>query len=332
MNRKVERLNSLKIKFLELKSYHPLLTTHHSLLTFYFFPHPCYKVVMKKILGMILISLLLTLSGLTNAFTSAFAISTVSLDDSVPKEKIELNKAPKVIKGSLLISENQMLDELIQLQKRKDLEDIDNLWKGTVENNKVIGFALKKLATPESQRRIHSSLMAKTLNAVISGSSFAPSFMGADPTVRTGAFAAGRLAQTLLNRKTTPQEIPLTDTELIELSGLVEDLQDKIIDAYYNYKGTLGQIKESRQRLLLYHKNYSKALDSGDILDISISSSLYDSMVLQEYYYMQNAKKYHLELQRLAGKKVVANLSLYQYNFNSALFKDKTKGKGGKKI
>ena len=48
-------------------------------------------------------------------------------------------------------------------------EDIENLWKGTVENNQVIGFALKKLSTPESQRRIHSSLMAKTLSAVVAG-------------------------------------------------------------------------------------------------------------------------------------------------------------------
>ena len=255
---------------------------------------------------------------------SAFALGEINLE-KMPKDQIEVNTAPKTIKGSLLISEEQLLDELIQLQKRKDLEDIENLWKGTTENNKVIGFALKKLATPESQRRIHSSLMAKTLSAVISGSSFAPSFMGASPTIQTGSFAVGRLAQSLLNKKTTPQEIPLTDTELIELAGLVEDLQDKIIDAYYNYKGSLGQIKESRQRLLLYHKNYSKALDSEDILDISISSSLYDGIVLQEYYHMQNAKKYHLELQRLAGKKVVANLNLYQYNFNSAMFKQKAK-------
>ena len=168
--------------------------------------------------------------------------------------------------------------------------------------------------------------MAKTLNAVISGSSFAPSFMGADATVQTGAFAIGRLAQTLINRKTTPQEIPLTDTELIELAGLVEDLQDKIIDAYYNYKGELGQIKESRQKLLLYNKNYSKALDKGDILDISVSSSLYDNMILQEFYHVENAKKYHLELQRLAGKKTTDKLNLYQYNFNAALFKQKNKG------
>ena len=259
----------------------------------------------------------------------ALALSEISLD-KMPKEQLQINTTPKVVKGSLLTSEGQMLDELIRLQKQKDLEDIESLWKGTIENNQVIGFALKKLATPESQRRIHSSLMAKTLSAIISGSSFAPTFMGANPTIQTGSFAMGRLAQTLLNKKTTPQEIPLTDTELIELAGLVEDLQDKIIDAYYNYKGSLGQIKESRQRLLLYHKNYSKALDTGDILDISISSSLYDGIVLQEYYYMQNAKKYHLELQRLAGKKVVANLNLYQYNFNAALFQSKTKGNGGK--
>lgn len=282
---------------------------------------------MKKILGTILTLLIFFLVSL-----NAFAVTEVNLG-KMPKEQIEVSKNPKVIKGSLLISEGQMLNELIELQKQKDGEDIDNLWKGTVANNKVIEFALKKLSTPESQRRVHSSLMAKTLSAIISGGSFAPSFMGANPAIQTGSFAAGRLAQTLLNKKTTPQEIPLTDTELIELSGLVEDLQDKIIDAYYNYKSSLSQIKESRQRLLLYHKNYSKALDTGDVLDISISSSLYDSMVLQEYYYMQNAKKYHLELQRLAGKKVVANLNLYQYNFNGALFKNKPKGimgKGGK--
>ena len=43
--------------------------------------------------------------------------------------------------------------------------------------------------------------------------------------------------------------------------------------------------------------------------------------MLEEFRYMQNAKKYHLELQRLAGKKVVDNLNLYQYNFDAALVK-----------
>jgi len=236
----------------------------------------------------------------------------------VQTQKIEIPKADYKSKQSLVVKDEQILSELIRLQKEKDLEDIENLWKGTVENNQVIGFALKKLSTPESQRRIHSSLMAKTLSAVVAGASFAPSLVGADYLTQTSAFAAGRLAQNLINRKNIPTEIPLTDTELIELAGLVESLQDKIITAYYNYKSSLSQLKESRQRLLLYNKNYAKALDDEDLMEITISSALYDNMRIEEFYYMETAKKYHLELQRLAGKKVVD-----RYNYNSTLVGEK---------
>lgn len=257
---------------------------------------------------------------------SVIATPVVAFEDSgeihleeVQQAKYELPKVEYKEKDSLLISDKEIMDEIVKLQREKDLEDIDNLWKGTVENNQVIGFALKKLATPESQRRIHSSLMAKTLSAIVSGASLAPALVGADYMVQSGSYAAGRIAQNLLNRKNVPQEIPLTDTELIELAGLVENLQDKIINAYYNYKGSLSQLKEVRSRELLYSKNYAKALDEEDFLEIAISSSLYDDMQIEEMKYLQSAKKYHLELQRLAGKKVVDGLNLYQYDYNSAL-------------
>ena len=237
----------------------------------------------------------------------------------VEQPKIELPKVGYKEAESLVISDKEIMDEIVKLQKEKDLEDIDALWKGTVENNQVIGFALKKLSTPESQRRIHSSLMAKTLSAIVSGASLAPALIGADYMVQSGAYAAGRLAQNLINRKNIPQEVPLTDTELIELAGLVENLQDKIINAYYNYKSALTQLKEIRARELLYNKNYVNAMDDEDFLEIAISSAQYKDMQIEEYKYMQLAKKYHLELQRLAGKKVVEGLNLYQYDYDSAL-------------
>lgn len=237
----------------------------------------------------------------------------------VEQTKIELPKVDYKSTESLVISDKEIMDEIVKLQKEKDLEDIDALWKGTVENNQVIGFALKKLSTPESQRRIHSSLMAKTLSAIVSGASLAPALVGADYMVQSGAYAAGRLAQNFINRKNIPQEVPLTDTELIELAGLVESLQDKIINAYYNYKSALTQLKEVRSRELLYNKNYVNAMDEEDFLEIAISSAQYKEMQIEEYKYMQLAKKYHLELQRLAGKKVVDSLNLYQYDYDSAL-------------
>ena len=271
----------------------------------------CYKFDMKRLLLICVLMLFCV---------PAFSADAVNLG-KVEKQQVTIKEPVKKLKGSLLINDKQLIEELVELQKKKDMEDIENLWKGTVENNQVIGFALKKLATPESQRRIHSSLMSKTLSAIISGASFAPSFAGANYYTQTASFAAGKLAQNLLNKKNVPQESPLTDTELIELAGLVENLQDKIIDTYYNYKNSLSLLKETRARLLLYNKNYTQALDKGDILDITVSSTMYDNMVLQEYKAEQSAKKYHLELQRLAGKKAVDNLNIYQFNVNETIYK-----------
>lgn len=237
----------------------------------------------------------------------------------VEKPQIEIPKADYKKSDSLLINDEETMAQIVKLQREKDMEDIDNLWKGTVSNNQVIGFALKKLATPESQRRIQSSLMSKTLSAIISGASLAPTLVGADYMLQTATYSAGRIAQNLLNRKNIPQEIPLTDTELIELAGLIENLQDKLISAYYNYKSSLMQLKDIRSRALLYNKNYAKAMDDEDFLEVAIQSAHYQDAQIEEEKYTELCKKYHLELQRLAGKKVVDNLNLYQYDYDSAL-------------
>ena len=130
----------------------------------------------------------------------------------------------------------------------------------------------------------------------------------------------------MLNRKNVPQETPLTDTELIELAGMIEDLQDTLISSYYNYKNTLTLLKATRAKLLLYSKNYNNAIEGNDIMELAISTNLYDSMKLQEYDLEQSAKKYHIQLQRLAGKKAVDSLDMHQYDFDSLLYKQKNEG------
>ena len=273
---------------------------------------------MKKFFG---VCLVLSVMMLPSSF-GATGGSIVKLDKSeIEKPELELQDSKTQMNNSLLINSSEDLSKIIDEQKEHDIKDLEILWKATIENNQVVEFALKKLATPESQRRIHSSLMAKTLSAIVAGASFVPSIMGTNYGIQTAAFSAGRLAQGLLNRKNLPKETPLTDTELIELAGMVEDLQDALISSYYNYKNTLSLLKDTRSKMLLYSKNYSNALDGKDILEISISSSLYDSMKLREFTLEQSAKKYHIQLQRLAGKKAVDSLELYQYDFDNVLYK-----------
>ena len=52
-------------------------------------------------------------------------------------------------------------------------------------------------------------------------------------------------------------------------------------------------------------------------MEISISTALYDSMRLKEFELEQSAKKYHIQLQRMAGKNMVDSLEMYQYDFDS---------------
>jgi len=280
---------------------------------------------MKKLTGVFLI-VALCLSQ--QAFAVGGGIVTLNKNE-VEKPAMEVPSTEKQINSSLLLNNSEDLSAIIDSQKEHDMKDLELLWKGTVENNQVIEFALKKLATPESQRRIHSSLMAKTLSAIIGGASFVPSLVGANYGIQTTAFSAGRIAQGLLNKKEVPKETPLTDTELIELAGMIEDLQDTLISSYYNYKNPLSLLKDTRSKMILYSKNYNKALNGNNALEIAISSSLYDGMRIQEFELEQSAKKYHIQLQRLAGKKAVDALELYQYDFNSVLYKEAPSDKKG---
>ena len=157
---------------------------------------------MKKFFG---VCILLSLMLLPESY-AARGGSIVRLDKTeIEKPEIELqqNNTQKQ-NDSLLINNSEDLSKIIDTQKEHDIKDLEILWKATIENNQVVEFALKKLATPESQRRIHSSLMAKTLSAIVAGASFVPSIMGTNYGIQTAAFSAGRLAQGLLNRNNVP--------------------------------------------------------------------------------------------------------------------------------
>ena len=138
--------------------------------------------------------------------------------------------------------------------------------------------------------------------------------------MQSASYATGRLANNYLSKVNNPKETPLTDTELIELAGMIESLQDQLINLYYNYKMSLNQIKDTRQRLVLYNKNYAQALKGNNQMEIVVSSAQYDDLLFEEFEQMREARKYQMELERLAGKKTVQNLNLYQYAFKNELF------------
>jgi len=233
-------------------------------------------------------------------------------------EILQVNYSDKVkkLEGSLFIDDIQEAQAIVNKQQEADMQDIENLWNATVDNNPIIKFSLQKLAIPEEQRRIHSSLMAKSMSALISGASMLPSFIGMNYAVQSASFASARLANNYINKDNNKKisENPLTDTEMIELATLIEDLQDEIVTSYYSYKASLSRLKDCRSQLLLYNKNYSEAMKSSDDLEITVSSALWEDGLIEEYTIIQDVKKYQMMLQRLAGKEAIDGLNLAGYD------------------
>lgn len=261
----------------------------------------------------------LSLMVILISFANPVLCAEIGLKNVQPQK---VKYTPKVEKETkeLVIDEETALKGIINLQQQKDVEDIELLWKATVENNNIIKFAMKKLSIPPEQQRYHSSLMAKSVSALVSGASFVPALFGANYMMQSASYATGRLANNYLSKVNNPKETPLTDTELIELAGMIESLQDQLINLYYNYKMSLNQIKDTRERLVLYNKNYAQALKGNNQMEIVVSSAQYDDLLFEEFEQMREARKYQMELERLAGKKTVQNLNLYQYAFKNELF------------
>ncbi len=262
---------------------------------------------MKKLL-----SLIIFLGLISPVF--AFDIDTSSVPD-----KVKLDEQAKEIKGSLFVTEHEEAQIIVNKQQEKDVEDLEIIWAATVNNNPIIKFTLEKLAIPEEQRRIHSSLMAKSLSAIISGASLLPSFLGMNYMTQSASYATARLANNLLNKKNNNilANAPLTDTEAIELAGLIEDLQDEIVIAYYCYKDSLIRLKNLREQMLIKNKNFNDALIKGDNLEITVSSAEWQSKLIEEYELKQEAKRYYLMLQRLAGAEAIDKLNLVVYELKT---------------
>jgi len=238
-------------------------------------------------------------------------ISNINLNiTSQEKPSIKVSEPPKKIDNEIFVSDQEKIQHAFEIQKKMDIDDITILWESTVERNSVIKFALRKLAMPADQRRIHSSLMAKSVSALISGASILPSFFGVDSLASSATMAGGSLASRVVDAKAFPKELPLTDTELIQLASLVESLQDKLIKNYYDYKSSIEALKVCRQNLLLQNKNYSDALQAGNQLSIIAASALYDKDLINELRIKQQIKQYRLELERLAGTDAVDKLTL----------------------
>ena len=89
----------------------------------------------------------------------------IRLND-VEKNTIKLTENKLKETKSLVLKDRDVVSDLIKMQKEEEVKDIELLWNATINNNTLIKFTMNKLNMPESQKRLHSSIMAKSLSSL----------------------------------------------------------------------------------------------------------------------------------------------------------------------
>ena len=243
--------------------------------------------------------------------------SSVELDvKEEEKLKVQTNEPVKEIKTIELSKDDEEKIKNFQIQKKQDIEDIKKLWEATLERNNVIKFALKKVTMNPEERKKHSSKMARTISALLNGSSILPYAFGLDASIASAIAAGTSLSTQAAKNKLGygAANIPVTDTELIQLASLIENLQDNLIKNYYAYKSSIELLKDCRAKLAVYDKNHKLAVQANNQANILVTKSMYEKQKIEELKLKNQIKTARIELERFAGEEVVNELNLINAN------------------
>ena len=207
---------------------------------------------------------------------------------------------------------NSEFQTLLQLQKYQDETDLAMLWESTVENSPVIRFSLEKIATPTELRFKKSSVfLRKSLGMMISGASMGASLIPGGSSYRTmGIMAGGDAMRNLTQGRMIDLSQALTPTEQIQLAGMVDDIQGRLIHTYHDYKNTLQALSNAHHLAIKNSNLFSKAKASGSDVAVMAAGTAYYKALLNETALRQKAIIYRLQLERLAGKETVDKLQL----------------------
>lgn len=211
---------------------------------------------MKKLVSTLLVSILmqpitfasLQLDDLTAPQESFYRLGTTDSPEIKSDFIVEPIVKP-VVQKEITVKDNQNITyadlsiKKMALEISQSLEidfdemqaDLSLLWQGAATRSDTIKFAIYKLSNPDKDKP-DSSAVKKVLTTIAGMSTFVGAGMG-NPVLASAALIGGNTLGIMssdtkaLNYKYSQ----VTDADMIILVRKVEDLQQKVVDLYYDY-------------------------------------------------------------------------------------------------
>ena len=127
------------------------------------------------------------------------------------------------------------ISKSIEMDYNEMLEDLSLLWQGAAMRSDTIKFAIYKLSNPDKDKPDDSAIK-KVLSTIAGMGTFLGAGSG-NPVLASAALIGGNTLGIMSqdNKALNYKYTQVTDADMIILVRKVDELQQKIVNAYYDY-------------------------------------------------------------------------------------------------
>ena len=127
------------------------------------------------------------------------------------------------------------ISKSVEMDYNEMLEDLSLLWQGAAMKSDTIKFAIYKLSNPDKDKPDESAIK-KVLTTIAGMSTFLGAGTG-NPILASAALIGGNTLGIMSqdNKALNYKYTQVTDADMIILVRKVDELQQKVVDAYYDY-------------------------------------------------------------------------------------------------
>lgn len=151
------------------------------------------------------------------------------------------------------------ISKSVEIDYNEMLEDLSLLWQGAATNSDTIKFAIYKLSNPDKDKP-DASAVKKVLTTIAGMSTFLGAGMG-NPVLASAALIGGNTLGIMSQdtKELNYKYSQVTDADMIILVRKVDELQQKVVDMYYDYMTARQLYDMTTEMVKLRYDNYQKS-------------------------------------------------------------------------
>lgn len=169
----------------------------------------------------------------------------------------------------------------LEMDNTEMMGDLSMLWQGAATKSDTIKFAIYKLSNPDADKPDDKSIK-KVLSTIASMSTLVGAGSG-NPLLATGSFFTGSMLS-IMGQDTKAMNYKYTrvnDADMIILVRKIDDLQQNIVNKYYDYMTARKVLKMTTKIVNERHNNYKLAQNGKRELIIIADAYYRDSLDMQ---------------------------------------------------